>query len=134
MLNQYNQIRRGDIYFCDLGEGYGCEQGNYRPVLICQCRAGNEFSRTTVIVPLSSSKTKKSLPTHVHIEANDKLSLDSVILCEQIRVIDKSRLRRFVTYLSKTKMSEVDEAITIGLGLNEPKGGQQNGYNIGYTH
>jgi len=122
------KIHRGEIYYCELGVGWGSEQAHCRPVVICQCESGNRYSGTTIIVPLSSSKKKKALPTHVHLAANGSLEHDSVILCEQIRVVDRSRLREFVSSLGRAKMSEVDAAISIGLGLTAAKSQKEKQY------
>jgi mRNA interferase MazF len=103
----------------ELPIGVGSEQYGKRPVLVVQCEAGNLFSGTTVIVPASTSLTKKRIPTHVNYTAGDeKLKASTIFLCEQIRVIDKSRLEsKLLTHLDKKKMAEINRAISIGLEL-----------------
>jgi len=125
------QCKRGEIYYCDLGTGYGSEQGgNVRPVICVQNNVGNAHSGTTIIAPLTSSKTKKKLPTHVYLKKEENnLDCDSIILLEQVRVIDKSRLKNYVTYLDESKMSAINRALAISCGLMDAKKGEQNGFN-----
>jgi mRNA interferase MazF len=106
------EILRGDVFFADLSPHTGSEQGGIRPVLIIQNDAGNTFSPTTIIAAITTKKTKKSLPTHVLV---DKVSAgvpsDSVILCEQLRTIDKSRLREKTGHLDDATMQKINCAI-----------------------
>lgn len=106
-------IERGDIYFADLDPVVGSEQGGYRPVLIIQNDVGNRFS-PTVIVAAMTTKTEKILPTHINIKLNDG---GSTILLEQLRTLDKSRLRNKIGKLSKKAMDKIDEGLKISMEL-----------------
>lgn len=110
------EIKRGQIYYADLSPTVGSEQDGIRPVLILQNDRGNQFSPTTIVAPITSRKTKSCLPTHVRITA-EGLKSDSVVLLEQIRTIDKSRLDGYVDKLSKDTMGKVDHAIIVSMGL-----------------
>lgn len=113
-------IKRGEIYYADLGVPVGSEQGGVRPVLIIQNDVGNKYS-PTVIVAAITSKNKKSIPTHIGLNAFDNgLPKDSVILGEQIRTLDKKRLKEKVTELPNEKMQEFDRAMLISIGINTP--------------
>jgi mRNA interferase MazF len=133
-LIMLNQIKRGEVYYCDLGKGFQSEQGGLRPVLICQNDKGNIHSTTTLIAPLTSSKTKHKLPTHVAVESNGIHLKDSIVLLEQIKVVSKDRLKDYVTYLDESIMGKVDTALAISLGLSEPKKGKQNGFNTQFAY
>lgn len=112
-------IRRGDIYYADLRPVVGSEQGGVRPVLVIQNDMGNRHSPTIICAAITSKMNKAKLPTHVEICARDYGILkDSVILLEQIRTIDKSRLRERVSHLSDEIMSKIDWAILVSLGLD----------------
>ena len=111
-------IRRGEIYYADLSTVVGSEQGGVRPVLIVQNEIGNKYSPTVIIAAITSKINKGKLPTHVEISAEEYgLPKDSVILLEQIRTIDKKRLKEKIGYLSPEVMKQVDEAIQISFGL-----------------
>lgn len=111
-------IRRGDIFFADLSPVVGSEQGGTRPVLILQNDIGNQYSPTTIVAAITSQIDKAKLPTHVEMMAGDGgLERDSVILLEQIRTIDKSRLMEKVATLNEDLMKKVNQAIEISLGL-----------------
>ncbi|MGI6538356.1 MAG: type II toxin-antitoxin system PemK/MazF family toxin [Caldicoprobacterales bacterium] len=111
-------IRRGEIYYADLSPVVGSEQGGVRPVLIVQNEIGNKYSPTVIIAAITSKINKGKLPTHVEISAEEYgLPKDSVILLEQIRTIDKKRLKEKIGYLSPEVMKQVDEAIQISFGL-----------------
>jgi len=115
-----NMIKRGDIYYADLSPVVGSEQGGIRPVLIVQNDIGNKYSPTVIIAAITSQINKGKLPTHVEIGAEDYgLPKDSVILLEQVRTIDKKRLKEKIGYLSPDIMKIVDEAIQISFGLIE---------------
>jgi mRNA interferase MazF len=115
-----NMIKRGDIYYADLSPVVGSEQGGIRPVLIVQNDIGNKYSPTVIIAAITSQINKGKLPTHVEIGAEDYgLPKDSVILLEQVRTIDKKRLKEKIGYLSPDIMKVVDEAIQISFGLIE---------------
>lgn len=116
-------IKRGDIYYADLSPVVGSEQGGLRPVLIVQNDVGNRYSPTVIAAAITSRLSKTKLPTHIDVYA-DKVGLakDSVILLEQIRTIDKQRLKEKMGHLDDDIMSEVNEAITVSFGLNTPYG------------
>jgi mRNA interferase MazF len=112
------QIRRGDIYYADLSPVVGSEQGGTRPVLILQNDIGNQYSPTTIVAAITSQIAKAKLPTHVELPAGPEgLGKNSVILLEQIRTIDKSRLMEKVTSLQNEMMLKVNQAVEISLGL-----------------
>ncbi len=113
-------VKRGDIFYADLSPVVGSEQGGVRPVLIVQNDIGNKYSPTVIIAAVTSQINKAKLPTHIEIMADDfGLSKDSVILLEQIRTIDKKRLREKLGKLSDDLMIKVNEALTVSLGLIE---------------
>lgn len=109
-------VLRGEIYYADLSPAYGCEQGGLRPVLIVQNNVGNRHAPTTIIAPLTSRLTKKPLPTHVEFSC-DCLKDASVALLEQVRTIDKSRLKQRMGWVSSEVMEQVNKAMMISLGL-----------------
>lgn len=113
-------IKRGDIYFADLSPVVGSEQGGLRPVLIIQNDIGNRYSPTVIAAAITSRLGKTKLPTHIDVYA-DRVGLqrDSVILLEQIRTLDKQRLREKMGHLDDTVMSEVDNAISVSFGLRQ---------------
>ncbi len=112
------QIRRGEIYYADLSPVVGSEQGGIRPVLIIQNDVGNKYSPTVIVSAITSQLGKAKLPTHIELSAEKyHLPKDSVALLEQIRTLDKRRLREKVTMLSSEKMREVNKAILISLGF-----------------
>jgi len=114
------RIRRGDIFYAELSPVVGSEQGGTRPVLVLQNDIGNQHSPTTIVAAITSQISKAKLPTHVEIKARiSGLEKDSVILLEQIRTIDKSRLREKVSTLDEEIMEKVNRAIAISLGLEE---------------
>ncbi len=111
-------IRRGDIFFADLSPVVGSEQGGTRPVLVLQNDIGNQYSPTTIVAAITSQISKAKLPTHVEVSAKiSGLEKDSVILLEQIRTIDKSRLKEKITSLNEELMEKVAQALEISLGL-----------------
>ena len=112
------QLRRGDVFYAQLNPVVGSEQGGMRPVLVIQNDIGNQYSPTTIITAITSQIEKAKLPTHVEIDAKKcGLEKDSVILTEQIRTIDKSRLKQKVSYLDEETMGKVNKAIQVSLGL-----------------
>ncbi len=114
MLN----IKRGDIYYADLSPVVGSEQGGLRPVLIVQNDVGNRYSPTVIAAAITSKLGKAKLPTHIDIFASEVgLSRDSVVLLEQIRTLDKRRLREKMGHLPDTVMARVNNAITVSFGL-----------------
>ena len=113
-----NTIKRGDIFYADLSPVVGSEQGGLRPVLIVQNDVGNRYSPTVIAAAITSRMTKTRLPTHIDIYASDAgLTKDSVVLLEQIRTIDKQRLKEKMGHLSDRMMAEVDEALSVSFGL-----------------
>ena len=113
-------VKRGDIYYANLSPVVGSEQGGHRPVLVIQNDVGNKYSPTVIVVAITSQISKGKLPTHVEISSRySNLEKDSVILLEQLRTIDKRRLKEKVTHLSDEVMGMIDEAIKVSLGLVE---------------
>ena len=113
-------VKRGEVYFAELSPVVGSEQGGTRPVLVIQNDIGNQYSPTTIVVAITSQINKAKLPTHVEIAARPGgLEKDSVILMEQIRTLDKSRLREKLTSLDPETMLKVNQALEISLGLIE---------------
>lgn len=111
-------IKRGDIYYADLRPVVGSEQGGVRPVLIIQNDVGNKHSPTVICAAITSKMNKAKLPTHVEIEAGKyQIVKDSVILLEQLRTIDKRRLRDRVCHLDEPLLSRVDKALQVSLEL-----------------
>lgn len=112
------EVNRGDIYFADLSPVVGSEQGGVRPVLVVQNNVGNKYSPTVIVSAITSQLTKAKLPTHIELNKDRfKLPKDSVILLEQIRTIDKRRLKEKISSLDYLTMQRVDIAITISLGV-----------------
>ena len=111
-------VKRGDIYYADLSPVVGSEQGGMRPVLIVQNDTGNKHSPTVIAAAITSQTGKARLPTHIELDAQSVgLSRNSVILLEQIRTIDTSRLRERMGKLDDTTMTKVDNAIAVSFGL-----------------
>ena len=123
--NGEESIRRGDIYYADLSPVVGSEQGGIRPVLIVQNDMGNKYSPTVIAAAITSKTGKTKLPTHIEVSADTQLSQEnpcglaknSVILLEQIRTIDKKRLKERMGKLDDRTMQQVDSAIGISFGL-----------------
>ena len=112
-------IRRGDIFYADLSPVIGSEQGGVRPVLIVQNDVGNRFSPTVIAAAITSQRTKANLPTHIMLEAeNTGLARDSIVLLEQIRTIDKHRLKERMGRLDTNAMTQIDQALSISFGLD----------------
>ena len=110
-------IKRGDIFYADLDPIIGSEQGGIRPVVVVQNNVGNKYSPTVVVLPLSAAK-KTYLPTHIRICSSDILPKDSVVLAEQIRTIDRNRLRSYIGSVGFEIMEKVDRAVKISIGVN----------------
>ncbi len=111
-------VKRGDVFFADLSPVVGSEQGGTRPVLVIQNDIGNRFSPTVIVAAITAQIQKAKLPTHVEINAKKYgFERDSVILLEQLRTIDKSRLTDRITQLDAPLMEKVDVAVMISLGL-----------------
>ena len=117
-VNTNFDIKRGYLYYADLSPVVGSEQGGVRPVLIIQNDIGNKYSPTVIVAAITSQINKAKLPTHIEISAHEYgLNKDSVILLEQIRTIDKKRLREKIGCLDKNMMLKVDNSLQISLGL-----------------
>ena len=113
-------VKRGEIYYADLSPVVGSEQGGIRPVLIVQNDVGNKYSPTVIAAAITSQINKAKLPTHIEISAQEYgLTKDSVILLEQIRTIDKRRLKEKIGRLDDDLMEKVNEALSISFGLIE---------------
>ncbi len=111
-------VKRRDIYYADLSPVIGSEQGGIRPVLIIQNDVGNKYSPTVIAAAITSQINKAKMPTHIELSASKYgLYKDSVILLEQIRTIDKKRLREKVAHLDKKLMKTVDDALSVSFGL-----------------
>ena len=111
-------VKRGDIFYADLSPVIGSEQGGIRPVLVVQNDVGNKYSPTVIAAAITSKINKAKLPTHIEIDARQYgLSRDSVILLEQVRTIDKQRLREKIGKLDELQMIKVNDAISVSFGL-----------------
>ena len=111
-------VKRGDIFYADLSPVVGSEQGGIRPVLVVQNDVGNKYSPTIIAAAITSRINKAKLPTHIEIEAAQYgLQKDSVVLLEQIRTIDKKRLREKIGRLDEIQMVKVNDAISVSFGL-----------------
>ena len=112
------QIKRGDIYYADLSPVVGSEQGGIRPVLIVQNNVGNRYSPTVIAAAITSQVNKTKMPTHIELGARSfGLTKDSIVLTEQIRTLDKKRLREKMGTLDREHMQSVDEALAVSFGL-----------------
>ena len=111
-------VHRGDIYYADLSPVVGSEQGGVRPVLIVQNDVGTRFSPTVIAAAITSQQTKANLPTHITLNAVDSgLARDSIVLLEQVRTLDKHRLKERMGRLDDNSMDQVDHALSISFGL-----------------
>ncbi len=112
-------IKRGDIFYADLSPVIGSEQGGIRPVVIVQNDMGNKFSPTVIAAAITSQKTKTKLPTHIDLMADSNgLSKDSVVLLEQVRTIDKKRLKEKMGCVGPISMDKINQALSISFGLS----------------
>ncbi len=113
-------VKRGDIYYADLSPVVGSEQGGIRPVLIVQNDVGNRFSPTVIAAAITSQKYKTNLPTHIRVNADGcGLAKDSIVLLEQVRTLDKKRLKEKMGALDGADMGRVDQALSVSLGIRE---------------
>lgn len=113
-------VKKGDIFFADLSPVIGSEQGGVRPVIVIQNDIGNKYSPTVIVAAITSQINKAKLPTHVEIRAGEHgLNKDSVILLEQLRTVDKRRLRERIGRMEGEAMEKVNEALVISLGIIE---------------
>ncbi len=115
------EVKRGEVYYADLDPVRGSEQGGIRPVVIIQNDIGNQFSPTTIVTSLTSITKKHRLPTHVTVDC-DFLEKESIVLLEQIRTLDRSRLSDYLGNLDIETMDEINRAIEISFGLHYLKG------------
>ena len=113
--------RRGDIYIANLNPFKGSEQGGTRPVLVLQNNDGNFYCRTLIVAPLSSKLKKPNLPTHYLLKKGRGLMTDSIVELEQIKTIDKCRIKRYIGRITRTQMVGVEEAIQKSLGMEIPE-------------
>ena len=112
-------VKRGDIYYADLSPVVGSEQGGVRPVLIIQNDVGNRYSPTVIAAAITSQRDKTNLPTHISVNADGcGLAKDSIVLLEQVRTIDKQRLKEKMGSLDTNSMGLVDRALSVSFGLN----------------
>ncbi|MDU5951851.1 MAG: type II toxin-antitoxin system PemK/MazF family toxin [Clostridiales bacterium] len=115
-------LLRGDVYYADLSPVVGCEQNGFRPVLVVQNDVGNYHSPTTIILPITTKSEHGHIPTHIPIPADEKaIEAGSIILAEQIRTIDKSRLHKKICHLDGELIQQVDQALKVSLGLTVGK-------------
>lgn len=111
-------VKRGDIFYADLSPVVGSEQGGIRPVIIVQNDVGNKYSPTVIIAAITSQINKAKLPTHVEISSEEYgLNKDSVVLLEQIRTLDKKRLKEKIGHMTEVDMRKVDDALLISIGV-----------------
>lgn len=111
-------VKRGDIFYADLSPVIGSEQGGIRPVIILQNDVGNKYSPTVIVAAITSQINKAKLPTHVEISSEEYgLNKDSVVLLEQVRTLDKKRLKEKIGHMTVKDMQKVDDALTVSLGL-----------------
>ena len=115
-----NDIKRGELYYADLSPVVGSEQGGIRPVLVVQNNVGNKYSPTVIVAAITSQINKAKIPTHIELSANYGLAKDSVLLLEQIRTLDKRRLKEKIGFLDDKCMQSVNEALLISLGFWKP--------------
>ena len=113
------QIMRGDIYYADLSPVVGSEQGGVRPVLVVQNDVGNLYSPTVIVAAITTKDLKAEIPTHISVIGTENgLKKDSMVLLEQVRTIDRSRLKEYIGHLGRRSMNRVNQALTISLGLH----------------
>ncbi|SFH92229.1 type II toxin-antitoxin system PemK/MazF family toxin [Pisciglobus halotolerans] len=113
-------VKRGDIFYADLSPVVGSEQGGMRPVLVIQNNVGNHYSPTVIVAAITAKIQKGKMPTHIEVSSDEYgLERDSVVLLEQIRTIDKQRLREKVTHLDTSMMNKIDDALRISIGLSK---------------
>ena len=112
-------VKRGEIYYADLSPVVDSEQGGIRPVLIVQNDVGNKYSPTVIAAAITSQQDKTELPTHIKVDADDcGLSKNSIVLLEQVRTIDKQRLRERMGSLGSGAMNRIDRALSVSFGLD----------------
>ena len=122
IFKEYPKVRRGEIFYADLGETVGSEQYGVRPVLIIQNDKGNENGPTTVVVGITNKLKKMHLPTHLYLGKRFGLSKESVLLAEQIITLDRQRIKGYIGTVDDVTMERVEEAIEISLGMKPLRG------------
>lgn len=122
IYKEYPKVRRGEIFYADLGETVGSEQYGVRPVLIIQNDKGNENGPTTVVVGITSKLKKMHLPTHLYLGKRFGLSKESVLIAEQIITLDRQRIKGYIGTVDNVTMERVEEAIEISLGMKPLRG------------
>jgi mRNA interferase MazF len=128
-------VKRGDIFYADLSPVVGSEQGGIRPVLIVQNDVGNKFSPTVIAAAITSQKYKTDLPTHIKVNADGSgLARDSIVLLEQVRTLDKRRLKERMGNLESWDMQRVDRALSVSLGIAGASMGSAAGGAAGITN
>lgn len=116
---KFVSVKRGDIFYADLSPVVGSEQGGIRPVLIIQNDIGNKFSPTVIAAAITSQSDKAKLPTHIKVDtAASGLSKDSIVLLEQVRTLDKTRLKEKMGSLDTSSMNKIDRALGVSFGLD----------------
>ena len=111
------EIKRGEIYYADLSPVVGSEQGGVRPIVVLQNDVGNKYSPTVIVAAITSQINKAKIPTHIELASSYGLSKDSVLLLEQIRTLDKRRLKEKIGTLDHKCMENVNQALLISLGF-----------------
>ena len=111
------EIKKGQIWYADLSPVVGSEQGGYRPVLIIQNNIGNRYSPTTIAAVITTRKTKANLPTHIWLNSECGLPKESMVECEQVRTLDKKRLKSFMGQVSEEVMKEIDKGLKVSFAL-----------------
>ena len=123
-------IKRGDIYYAELNPVIGSEQGGTRPVLIISNDTGNRHSPTVIVAAITSKKSKSDLPTHFYLNGIEELPANSIILLEQIRTIDKKRLREHLTQLNECYMEEITTPLLISIGVKNVHKGKRRSADV----
>ena len=114
-------VKKGDLFFADLSPVVGSEQGGIRPVLVVQNDVGNKYSPTIIVAAVTSQTGKAKLPTHVQLNATQGgLSKNSVVLLEQLRTIDKQRLKERIGALNEKQLPDIEKALSVSLGIADP--------------
>ena len=138
-MDYFNRVKsqgvlRGDVYYADLSPVLGSEQGGIRPVLVIQNDLGNKHSPTVIVAAVTSKSTKSVLPTHVGISKTQYgLKHDSTVLMEQIRTIDRRRLKEYIGHLNAQQMALIEMAMATSLGLSPAAGQKQNSVHVGHS-
>lgn len=130
--NNSRYVYRGDLYYADLSPVVGSEQGGVRPVLVIQNDVGNKYSPTVIVAAITSRSTKAAIPTHVGLRRTPGgLKQDSTVLAEQIRTIDRNRLKEYIGHLDSGQMSGIEQAMVVSLGLGHLVSGGRAGFAVG---